>query len=336
MSNTLRAAFRRLALAGGVAALAFAGPALSQTTTFLPTNYYITYSDAHPVATRIKPGQTIFTKTLDSSGGDETGARKGAFGGIPLTGPFYVEGAEPGDQIVVHLNKVETNRDTAFSGSLLANYVTEPADLLARVDRSGKRATWMLDKKRNVGTLKETDLEPLGIELPLRPMLGCLGVAALAHAGPTSETPGQWGGNMDYVGVETGANIILPVNVAGALLFMGDGHARMGEGEVVKTGMETSMDVTFTVQLIKKKPMAWPRIDNADVIKTLGSSRDLLAAFQASTAELHRWLMADYGMTDRGAAALMGQAAEYEIAQVVDPSFTIVAKMPKKYIPKKK
>jgi amidase len=332
-TKNTRQALYGLALTAGLG-LALAGPALAQTKTLLPTVYYNTYSDAHPPQFQIKPGETIFTKTLDSSGYDEKRERKFSKG-IGLTGPFYIEGAEPGDQLVVHLNKVETNRDTGFSGSLLAPYTTEPADLLARVDRQGKLVTWLLDKKRNVGTLKETELEPGGIELPLRPMLGCIGVAAAQNAAPTSETPGAWGGNMDYVGVETGATLMFPVNVAGALLYMGDAHARMGEGEVVKTGMETSMDVTFTVELIKGKKAAWPRIEDKEEIKTVGSSRDLLAAFQASTAELHRWLMADYGMTDRGAAMLMGQAARYEVAQVVDPSFTIVAKMPKKFLPKK-
>jgi amidase len=333
MIKNARHALCGLALTAGMG-LALASPALAQKT-LLPTVYYNTYSEAHPPQFRIKPGETIFTRTIDSSGFDENHVRKFS-SGIGLTGPFYVEGAEPGDMLVVHLNKVETNRDTGFSGNLLAPYTTEPADLLAREDKSRKPTTWLLDKKRNVGTLKETDWEPLGIELPLRPMLGCLGVAAAQNAAPTSETPGAWGGNMDYVGVETGATVMFPVNVSGALLYMGDAHARMGEGEVVKTGMETSMDVTFTVEIIKNKKAAWPRVENKEEIKAVGSSRDLLAAFQASTAELHRWLMADYGMTDRGAAALMGQAARYEIAQVVDPSFTIVAKMPKQYIPKKK
>jgi amidase len=332
MQKTTRKALLGLSALG----LALALPqAASAQKFFQPTAYYTTYSFAHPVALRIKPGETISTKTLDSSGGDENGVRRNT-GGIGLTGPFYIEGAEPGDQIIVHLNKVDTNRATGFSGSLLAPYTTEPADLLARQDRQGKLITWLLDKKTNTGTLKETDIEPLGIVLPLRPMLGCLGVAPAKKEAISSEVPGPWGGNMDYVGVETGANIVLPVNEPGALLFMGDGHARMGEGEVVKTGMETSMDVTFTVSLVKNKKIAWPRVINNAEVMTVGSSRDLLGAFQAATAELHRWLMADYGMTDRGAAALMGQAARYEIAQVVDPSFTIVAKMPKQFLPKPK
>jgi acetamidase/formamidase len=122
---------------------------------------------------------------------------------------------------------------------------------------------------------------------------------------------------------------MLPVNVAGAFLFIGDGHARQGEGEVAGTGLETSMDVEFTVDVVKKKAIGWPRMETATHIIVLGSARPLLEAFQHATTELQRWLMADYGFTERGAQTFMGQAAEYEVANVVDPSFTVVAKIPK-------
>ena len=128
---------------------------------------------------------------------------------------------------------------------------------------------------------------------------------------------------------------MLPVNEPGALLFLGDGHARQGEGEVVGTGLETSMDVEFTVDLVKKKTIAWPRLESDTHVMVLGSARPLLEAFQIATAELQRWLMADYGMTERGAQLFMGQAAEYEIANVVDPSFTVVAKIRKTMLPKR-
>ena len=122
---------------------------------------------------------------------------------------------------------------------------------------------------------------------------------------------------------------MLQVNEPGALLFMGDGHARQGDGEVVGTGMETSMDVEFTVDLVKKKTISWPRLENDDYIMALASARPLLEAFQHATTEMQKVLVADYGFNERGAAAFMGQAVEYEIANVVDPSFTVVAKVRK-------
>jgi acetamidase/formamidase len=126
---------------------------------------------------------------------------------------------------------------------------------------------------------------------------------------------------------------MLPVNEPGALLFIGDGHARQGEGEVVGTGLETSMDVEFTVDLIKKKAAAWPRMESDTFVMTLGSARPLLQALQHATTEMLRWLVADYGFSERGASVFMGQALEYEIANVVDPNFTVVAKVRKGLLP---
>jgi amidase len=122
---------------------------------------------------------------------------------------------------------------------------------------------------------------------------------------------------------------MLQVNEPGALLFMGDGHARQGDGEVVGTGMETSMDVEFTVDLIKQKRIGWPRLENDEYVMVLASARPLLEAFQHATTEMQTLLVADYGFNERGAAAFMGQAVEYEIANVVDPSFTVVSKIRK-------
>jgi acetamidase/formamidase len=140
---------------------------------------------------------------------------------------------------------------------------------------------------------------------------------------------------MDYAGLTAGVTVMLPVNEPGALLFIGDGHARQGEGEVVGTGLETSMDVEFRVEVVKKKAIGWPRLENDTYIMALGSARPLLQALQHATTEMQRWLVADYGFNERGAASLMGQALEYEIANVVDPNFTVVAKLRKSQIPRR-
>jgi len=231
--------------------------------------------------------------------------------------------------IVVTLIRLEPNRAMAFSSSLLAPYTIDPAAIAARTDREPKRTTWTIDKAKGVARLDQTDIQPGGIELPLKPMLGCIGVAPARKEAISTSTPGAWGGNMDYAGMTAGARLMLPVNEPGALLFLGDGHARMGEGEVVGTGLETSLDVEFTVDLVKRKPINWPRMETATHILVLGSARPLEEAFQHATTELQKWLMADYGFTERGAQIFMGQVGEYEIANVVDPNFTVVAKIPK-------
>jgi acetamidase/formamidase len=308
--------------------------ARAETVRFVPDRFYNTYSAAHPPAARVKPGDRIVTKTIDAAGVDWNGKTVG-IGPNPQTGPFYIEGAEPGDMLIITLEKIETNRAMAYSGSLLAPYALDPQAIAARTDRDAKRLTWTIDKAKGVARLDQIDVQPGGIELPLRPMLGCVGVAPARGEAISTATPGAWGGNMDYAHLNAGAKLMLPVNEPGALLFLGDGHARQGEAEVAGTGLETSMDVEMTVELVKKKAIGWPRMESATHVIVLGSARPLLEAFQHATSELQRWLMADYGFTERGAQTFMGQAAEYEVANVVDPSFTVVAKIPKALLPRR-
>ena len=301
----------------------------TRTHTFVPERFYNTFSAAHPPALRIKPGERVVTKTLDAAGVDWNG-KQVASGPNPQTGPFYVEGAEPGDMLVVSIEKLEINRGTAYSSSLLAPYTVDPASLISRVDREPRRVTWLLDKARSTARLDGTELGTL--ELPLRPMLGCVGVAPARKEAITTASPGAFGGNMDYAGLNAGVRVMLPVSEPGALLFIGDGHARQGEGEVVGTGLETSMDVEFSVSVVKKVSIGWPRLENDTHLMVLGSARPLLEALQHATSEMQRWLVADYGLSERGAAMLMGQALEYEVANVVDPNFTVVAKVRKAFL----
>lgn len=323
----------RSATAGLVLLLAAGLGAQSGTHQFVPDRFYNTFSGAHPPTLRIKPGERVITKTIDAAGTDWNGKSVGV-GPNPQTGPFYIEGAEPGDAIVVTIEKIETNRPTGYSSSLLAPYTVDPASLLSRVDREPRRVIWNIDKAKGIARLEGPDITP-AIEVPLRPMLGCLGTAPARKEAIATSTPGPFGGNMDYAGLNAGVKVTLPVNEPGALLFMGDGHAKQGEGEVVGTGIEISMDVEFKVDLIKKKTIGWPRLENDTYIMTLGSERPLLQALQHATTEMHRLLVADYGYSERAAAALMGQALEYEVANVVDPHFTMVAKMRKALLTRK-
>ena len=323
---------KRLMLTAAIVA-AVSTPARAETHQFTPTVYYTTYSSAHPPALRIKPGDRVVTKTIDASGTDWNGKTVSP-GPNPQIGPFYVEGAEAGDMLVVTIERLETNRATAYSGSLLAPYTVDPAAIAARVDREARRVTWTIDKPRGIARLDQADVQPGGFELPLKPMLGCIGTAPARKEAIGTTVPGPFGGNMDYASMGAGVSLMLPVNEPGALLFMGDGHARQGEGEVAGTGLETSLDVEFRVDLVKKKAIGWPRIETETFVMTLGSARPLIEAFQHATTELQRWLMADYGLTERGAQTLLGQAAEYEIANVVDPNFTVVAKIRKGLLPR--
>lgn len=326
------ATLKGMSLIGALALTATAVQA--ETHTFAPTAYYTTYSFAHPPALRIKSGDTVVTKTIDAAGVDHLGKTVSPAGN-PETGPFYIEGAEPGDSIVVTIVKLETNRTTAWSGSLLAPYAATPQAIATRKDSEARRVTWTIDKAKGIATLDDASIQPGGISLPLRPMLGCIGVAPARKEAIAASTPGSFGGNMDYAYLGQGVKVTLPVFEPGALLFLGDGHARQGEAEAVGSGLETSMDVTFKVELLKKKTIAWPRVETDTHIMVMGSARPLLEAFQIASSDLQKTLQEDYGFSERGAQIFMGETGEYEIANVVDPAFTVAAKIRKSMLPKR-
>jgi amidase len=173
-----------------------AGAAQPASHTFAAKTYYTTFSGAHPVALTIKPGDRVSTKTIDAAGADWNGVTV-AGRGNPETGPFYIEGAEPGDMLVVHLESIVPNRATAFSGSLLAPYTVDPITIAERVDREPKRVIWLIDRDKGRARLEDTTIQAGNIELPLNPMLGCIGVAPDRKQAIATNTPGNFGGNMD-------------------------------------------------------------------------------------------------------------------------------------------
>src|ERR1019366_1744904 len=237
---------------------------------FEAKQFYTTFSGAHPPVLRIKPGDSVVTSTIDARGFDSAGVQRGQ-GPNPETGPFYIEGAEPGDTLVVHLLRLETNRSTGYSASLLAPYTADPGFLRAEALRDAKRASWRIDKQKGIAYPDPAEFKGPRIELPLRPMLGCVATAPSNKAAIPTSYPDNFGGNMDYNGMGAGATVMLPVFEPGALFFLGDGHARQGDGEVVGSAIETSLDVEFSVDVIKRKKINWPRLENLDFIMALGS-----------------------------------------------------------------
>lgn len=322
-------------LAGTIALVAACGSlnGAGRTHRFEPDRYHNTFSFAHEPVLRIRPGDRVVTRTIDARGDDHTGARV-ASGPNPQTGPFYVEGAQPGDMLVVRLEKIQPNRETAWSSSVLAPYAADPAYLRHEAERRQQIVIWNVDRTLGLASLISSQIRPGKIQVPLRPMLGCVGVAPPRREAVSTSTPGEFGGNMDFNQTVAGVRLMLPVFEPGALLFIGDGHARQGDGEVVGNALEISMDVEFSVDLVKNKPVRWPRMETTEAILVLGSARPLLQALQHATTELQRWLIQDYGFDERGASLLMGHALEYEIANVVDPHFTVVARLNKSFLPR--
>lgn len=335
MQMTGKAGPALLTLALGAALAPAAGAEVHR---FQAERWYNTFSHAHPPALRIKPGDRVITKTLDARGHDQSDT-KVAPRWNPQIGPFYVEGAQPGDTLVVRLEKIRPNRASAWSNQVLDEYAVDPAFL-----RGGGRHVhgspcadpdhpfcekWVIDREKQVARTSTPGLRPEVVEVPLRPMLGCVGVAPPGKEAVATITPGRHGGNMDYFGMVEGVTVMLPVWEPGALLFLGDGHARQGEGEVVGNALEVSMDVEFSVDLVKESPIGWPRMETETHIMVLGSARPLLQALQHANTEMQSWLVMAYGYDERGAGLLMGHALEIDIANVVDPHFTVVAKLRK-------
>jgi acetamidase/formamidase len=277
---------------------------------------------------RIAPGDRIITTTADAFGRDASGEEV-TEPVNPQTGPFFVEGAEPGDTLTVSLDRIYPNRDSGTTATVIVPHVVEPAYVPRLPERS--RIDWAIDREGGTATLTLPEATPSEITVPLSPMLGCIGVAPDREQAITSLTAGAYGGNMDYRGMVAGVTISFPVFVPGALLFLGDGHASQGDGEIVPTGIETSMDVEVTVDLLKGKRIAWPRGENDGYIFTAGTARPYQEALQHATTEMLRWLQEDYGMDMAGANLLMGHCVEYDLASV--HTRTIICKMPKRMLP---
>jgi amidase len=293
---------------------------------FKPERYYRSLGPHEPVL-HIAPGDTVITTTIDAWGQDENGVEVAARGN-PQTGPFYVEGAEPGDTLVLHLDRLYPNRDVGYTTTMLAPNVLDPSAVRGLPE--SMTARWLINRAAGSATLLDPEMQSLkSLKLPLAPMLGCFGVCPPDEQAISTATSGPYGGNMDYRGFVSGVTVYFPVYAPGALLFLGDGHAIQGDGEIIGTGIEISFDVQFTVNVQKGKTIGWPRGETINHIFTVGNARPLDQAAQHATTEMFRWLQEDYGLEPAGASLLMGQCIEYELGNMFDPAYTMVCKVSK-------
>lgn len=303
-------------------------PTTAKTHEFNPSKFYTYFSGAIPPALRIFPGDSVKTHTLDSRGYDKDGKAR-APRGNPQTGPFYVEGAMPGDTLVVRLDRVRTNRDTAYQSNLISSNALEPGYLRELAKFESGFTHWRIDAAAGVATIINPSSKLSAYQVKLAPMLGGVGVAPPRDEVFTSGHLGPYGGNMDSSQIREGATVYLPVFQPGALLFIGDAHAQQGDGELPGQGLETSMDVQFTVDVIPGKAGGQPRVENSDFVMVMGIGVTLDAAMKNATTEMSRWLAATYQLTPQDIAALLGTAMQFEIAEVVDPEYNVVAKVRK-------
>jgi len=307
------------------------------------SRYYNSFHHRHEVLARIRPGEVIKTKTIDASGRDERGAVV-AEGPNPLTGPFYVEGAAPGDAIAVTFRKLKMNRSWGFSNYRLGLFALAPASIEklypnvykqnAVIAGRANAVRWELDAGRNRVRLSEPRSKAHPMEFEAQLMLGCVGVAAAGDFGPSSAISGPYGGNLDYNRIGAGTTLLLPVSHPGGLLFLGDGHALQGDGEPLGTGIETSFDVEFSVEVRKGAGLTNPRLETGDSIVSLGSQPEFVSpldrALQLATSDMVEWLVSGFGMEPWAAHLLIGVEGRYDVITVAG---SVGLRLPRKALP---
>jgi len=302
-------------------------PATPKTYDYDPKYFYGTYSAAEPPALHIFAGDTVRTRTYDGQGPDAHAIRHGT-GGDVNTGPFYVEGALPGDTLVVHIVKLRANKLLGRQGSRFNQHaVTQAYALSAKYDPNFN-GNWQQDIEKNVATLPPSPGLP-HLTISMKTMLGCISVAPPGEEQYAGTDLGVFGGNLDYNDNVEGTTLYFPVFHPGALLGIGDAHGAMGDGEVVGTGLETSADVTFTVNVIRGYATPQVRAETKDYLISFGVSGSVPDSIQLATAQLADWLKHDYNLNDSEVALLLGDVMKYDITELVDPHFDVVAKVPK-------
>jgi len=282
----------------------------------------------------IKPGDTVETNTVDADGKAMEAAGLKPGGPNPLTGPFYVDGAEPGDTLAVRFLHLEVNGKEGWGSAGPGFGALNSSHFTPILGPGIPRRTWTyaIDKAANVATFQAADSK-FSVKIPLHPFLGCVGVAPADGETRSSIVPAEFGGNMDSSEASAGNTLYLPVNVPGALLFLGDGHAAMGDGEVDGTAIEVSMLARFQVDVVKRHKIGWPRFENNDYIMAAGIYRPLDDALRIAFTELIGWIHEQYGLSEMDAYELLSKTAEIHLAEMVDPNFVVIAKINKKFLP---
>ena len=295
---------------------------------FTPTVFYRQFSASNTPILKIAPRDTVHTTTVDAGGRDEHGAKR-VLGGNPETGPFYVETAWPGDTLVVHFSRIRLNRDYAISDDAIVERALDP-DMSVKMKDGGKTVRWHLDLQHGIATSERPGDHLKQFAVSVRPMLGCVATApGFASAPPPTGDSGGYGGNMDFNEIVEGVTVYLTVNQPGALLYVGDGHAAQGDGELNGDALETSMDVEFTVDVLHDKRIRTPRVESDSQIMTVGLGGSIEDALQTAISGMAQWLEQDYRLTPSEIAQVLGTSTQLNISEVADRNAGVVAKLSK-------
>jgi len=305
-------------------------PAKAQRIDFIPGSFQRGFSASVAPVLHIWPGDTIHTESVDAGGMDKNGKRR-VLGGNPLTGPFYVETAGPGDILAITITSLRLNRTWAISTQAMVDRALTNS-FVQKHKFSFEGVRWNLNIEKGLASPEKPHEHMKHFEVPVKPMLGCVGVAPWFGSQPiTTGDSGPFGGNMDFNQIIEGATVYLPVFRAGALLYLGDAHALQGDGELTGDALETSMDIEFKVKVVKDTSIhiGNPRVEDAQYIMSIGLSGSLDDAFKEATSELANWLEQGYKLTPQEIAQVLGTCIEYQVCEVADRNVGVVAKIKK-------
>jgi acetamidase/formamidase len=302
-----------------------------------PSELKYTFAASYTPVARLKSGDILEANTVDCFGnaikkpGDTLNM---APGDNPLSGPFFVEGAEPGDTLAVKILDLKVDSDQGV-GALAPGFgALNSTNYTPMLNAPLKEKIWFypIDRASNTATFQALDSK-YSVKIPVHPFFGCIGVAPAGGEARSSVVPEAHGGNLDSPEASAGNTAYFPVNVSGAMLFLGDGHAAMGDGEIAGTAIEVPLRSRVQVRVIKGQKIAWPRFENDEYIMAVGAYRPLDDALRIAFTELVGWIHNDYGLSEMDAYELLSEVAEIHLNEMVDPNYVVVAKVKKKFLP---
>ena len=281
-----------------------------------PITYHPKYQMSEPVCP-IKDGEKVQTTTLDAHGGSPSGTRSKGFSN-PLTGPFVLPEAQPGDVLLVEIHSIQPLGESGWSYAYPRPWLLEPADAALFPDKVGVH--WSLDSQKGIASFAL----PNGtrISVPMRPMLGCVGLACDPAMQATSQDAGPFGGNLDFPLLQAGTRMELPVFIPGGYLYVGDAHAIQFGGEMTGAAVEIPAEVIFSATLKKGASLEWPRGETNDVLFALGTDLPFEKAVQHALTGIIRLLEDRFNLSHADAGALAGQLVEIQVCNMVSNTYT--------------
>ena len=305
--------------------------------TFMPTekDYGYTFGGKIPLV-HLRSGDVLTTYTEDCFGGavttvDDLPSKVCTFPYLnPVTGPFFIEDAEPGDTLAVRFLSIVPARTIGVSSTFPHFGALTSTSHTAMLQPPLEERVWPYDIDVEAGVVRyRARSSDYTADLPLDPMHGTVGVAPGGFEARSSLTCDSYGGNMDTPELRAGTTLYLGVNMHGAMLGLGDGHARQGQGEASGVAVEVAMNTTIAVEVIKGVPTLWPRIESDTAIMSVGCARPLEDAFRISQHDLVGWTAELTGLDLLDAYQFVAQAGTAPVGNVCDPNYTMLAALPK-------